>query len=65
MSLSLGILFTSYTSGDFGSVKMVHEGVVRCIGVGQVCLEMSNGSRLILKHVKHVPWCPIELTFHW
>jgi len=47
--------FTSYTPSDFGSVKMAHEGVARCIGVGQVCLEMSNGSRLILKHVKHVP----------
>ena len=48
-------LFTSYTPGDFGSVKMTHESVARCIGVGQVCLEMSNGLRLILKHVKHVP----------
>jgi len=47
--------FTSYTPGDFGSVKMTHESVARCIGIGQVCLEMSNGSRLILKHVKHVP----------
>jgi len=48
-------LFTSYTSGDFRCVKMAHRGVARCIGVGQVCLEMSNGSRLVLKHVKHVP----------
>jgi len=47
-------LFISYTSNDFGSVKMAHEGVARCISVGQVCLEMSNDSRLILKHVKHV-----------
>jgi len=27
-------LFTSYTLGDFGSVKMAHEGVTRCIGLG-------------------------------
>jgi len=47
-------LSTSYTPGDFDNVKMAHEGVTRCIGVGHVCLEMSNGSRLILKHVKHV-----------
>ena len=47
-------LFTSYTPGDFGGVKMAHESVARCIGVGQVCLEMSNGSRLILKHVPDV-----------
>jgi len=43
------------TPGDFGGVRMTHEGVARCIGVGHVCLEMSNDSRLILKHVKHVP----------
>jgi len=49
-----GDLITSYTPGDFGSVKMAHEGVARCIGVGQVFLDMSNGSRLILKHVKNV-----------
>ena len=48
-------LFTSYTPGDFDNVKMAHEGVVRYVGVGHICLEMSNGSRLILKHVKHVP----------
>ena len=47
-------LFTSYTPSDLGSVKMTYEGVARCIGVGQVCLEMSNDSKLILKHVKHV-----------
>ena len=59
--ISMRDLFTSYTPGDFGSVKMVHEGVTRCIGVGQVCLEMSNGSRLILKHVKHVPDVQLNL----
>ena len=48
-------LFTSYTPGDFGDVKMAHEGMAKCAGIGQVCLEMSNGSRLILKRVKHVP----------
>ena len=48
-------LFNSYTPGDFGNVKMAHEGVAKCAGVGQVCLEMSNGSKLILKHVKYVP----------
>ena len=47
-------MFTSYTPGDFDNVKMDHEGVARCVGVGHVCLEMSNDSKLILKHVKHV-----------
>jgi len=56
-------LFTSYTPGDFGCVKIAHGGVARCIGVRQVCLEMSNGSRLVLKHVKHVPNVRLNLLF--
>lgn len=48
-------LFTSYTPGDFGDVKMAHQGVAKCAGVGQVCLETSNGTKLTLKRVKHVP----------
>jgi len=56
-------LFTSYTPGDFGNVKMAHEGVARCVGVGQVFLEMSNGSRLILKHMKHVLDVRLNLLF--
>ncbi|KAL4299284.1 hypothetical protein AHAS_Ahas17G0085500 [Arachis hypogaea] len=48
-------LFTSYTPGDFGDVKMAHQGVVKCAGVGRVCLETSNGTKLTLKRVKHVP----------
>jgi len=56
-------LFTSYTPGDFGNVKMTHEGVARCVGVGQFYLEMSNGSRLILKHVKHVLDVRLNLLF--
>jgi len=27
-------LFISYTPGDFGNVRMAHEGVARCVGVG-------------------------------
>ena len=44
-------LFTCYTLGNFDNVKMGHKGVARCVGVGHVCLEMSNSFRLILKHV--------------
>ena len=47
-------LFTSYTPNDFNNVKMTHEGITRCIGVWQDCLEMFNDSRLILKHVPNV-----------
>ena len=48
-------LFTSYTPVDFGDVRMTHEGVARCTGIGQVCLETSNGSKIFLDRVKHVP----------
>ena len=47
--------FTSYTSGDFGSVRMGKDGSVKSIGMGNVLLETSNGTVLILKNVKHIP----------
>ena len=47
--------FTSYTAGDFGIVKMGNDGLVKVVGVGDVCLEMNNGTRLLLKGVKHIP----------
>ena len=47
--------FTSYTSGDFGSVRMGNDGSAKAIGMGNVRLETSNGIVLILKNVKHIP----------
>ena len=47
--------FTSYTSGDFGSVRMGNDGSTKAIGMGNVRLETSNGTMLILKNVKHIP----------
>ena len=47
--------FTSYTSGDFGSVMMDNDGSTKAIGMGNVHLETSNGTVLILKNVKHIP----------
>ena len=46
--------FTSYTFGDFGSVRMGNDGSAKSIGVGDVCLETSNGTVLFLKNVKHI-----------
>ncbi|RVW80143.1 Retrovirus-related Pol polyprotein from transposon TNT 1-94 [Vitis vinifera] len=46
--------FTSYTSGDFGSVRMGNDGSAKAIGMGDVRLETSNGTMLILKNVKHI-----------
>ncbi|RVW26208.1 Retrovirus-related Pol polyprotein from transposon TNT 1-94 [Vitis vinifera] len=47
--------FTSYTSGDFGSVRIGNDGSAKAIGMEDVCLETSNGTMLILKNVKHIP----------
>ncbi|RVW34206.1 Retrovirus-related Pol polyprotein from transposon TNT 1-94 [Vitis vinifera] len=46
--------FTSYTSGDFGSVRMGNDGSAKSIGIGDVRLETSNGTMLTLKNVKHI-----------
>ena len=46
--------FTSYTSNDFGSVRMGNDGLAKPIGMGDVCLETSNGTVLFLKNVKHI-----------
>ncbi|VFQ90233.1 unnamed protein product [Cuscuta campestris] len=48
--------FSSYTSGDFGYVKMGKgEKSSKIIGMGTVCLKTNTGCRLILRDVRHVP----------
>nr|KYP65432.1 Retrovirus-related Pol polyprotein from transposon TNT 1-94 [Cajanus cajan]KYP65440.1 Retrovirus-related Pol polyprotein from transposon TNT 1-94 [Cajanus cajan] len=47
--------FTSYTSGDFGVLKMGNDGVSKVIGVGDVCLQTNMGMQLLLRGVKHAP----------
>ena len=47
--------FSSYTSGDFGYVRMGNDGSSKIIGAGSVCLETSTGCRLVLRDVRHVP----------
>ena len=48
-------LFTTYTPGSYGSVKMGNDGVSQVVGIGDICLETSLGTKLLLKGVKHVP----------
>ena len=55
--------FTSYTPGDFGTIKMGNDGLVRVIGSGDVCLEMKNGTQLVLKDVKHIPDIRLNLIY--
>ncbi|VFQ79367.1 unnamed protein product [Cuscuta campestris] len=48
--------FSSYTSGDFGYVKMGKgDKSSKIIGMGTVCLNTNTGCRLILRDVRHVP----------
>jgi len=48
-------LFSSYTPGDFGRVKMGNANFSTVVGKGDVCLETMNGMKLLLRDVRHVP----------
>ncbi|RDX81121.1 hypothetical protein CR513_38240, partial [Mucuna pruriens] len=47
--------FTSYTTSDFGVLKIGNDGVTKVIGVGDVCLQTNTGMQLWLRGVKHAP----------
>ncbi|KAG6387429.1 hypothetical protein SASPL_152616 [Salvia splendens] len=47
--------FTSYTSGDFGVLKMGNDGLVKVVGTGDVCLITNNGTKFTLRDVRHAP----------
>lgn len=34
-------IFDSYTSSEFGDVKLTHEGARKCVGLGEVDLDMK------------------------
>ena len=46
--------FTSYTSGDFGYVRMGNRDSSTIVGKGPVCIETSIGCKLILEDVRHI-----------
>ncbi|MCF8701906.1 GAG-pre-integrase domain-containing protein [Corynebacterium sp. MC-10] len=48
-------LFSSYTYGDYGVVKMGNGNLSKVIGKGDVCVETDNGMKLLLKDVRHIP----------
>ncbi|RDX74433.1 hypothetical protein CR513_45824, partial [Mucuna pruriens] len=54
---------TSYTSRDFGVLKMGNDGVSKVIGVGVVCLQTNMRVYLWLKGVKHAPNVRFNLIF--
>lgn len=47
--------FTSYIAGDFGNVRIGNSGASNIVGIGDIFLETSLWSKLILKDVRHVP----------
>jgi len=51
--------FTSYTSGDFGVLKMGNDGVSKVIGIGDVCLQTNMGMQCLLRGLKHAPNIPL------
>ncbi|KAK8574988.1 hypothetical protein V6N12_062665 [Hibiscus sabdariffa] len=53
--------FTSYTPGDFGVLKMGNDGLVSFTSMRDVSLESNNGTKLILKDVRHAPNIPLNL----
>ncbi|RDX93045.1 hypothetical protein CR513_24747, partial [Mucuna pruriens] len=55
--------FTSYTSGDFGVLKMGNDGVTKVISVGDVCLQTNTRVQLWLKGVKHATNVCFNLIF--
>jgi len=55
MLLPIRIFFSYYTPGDFGVLKMGNNDTSKVIGIGTVCLKTSNGTKLILKNVRHAP----------
>ena len=53
--------FSSYQKGDFGTVKMGNHITSKTIGIGEVTLMTENGSKLVLKEVRHVPEMRLNL----
>ncbi|EOY21071.1 Uncharacterized protein TCM_012386 [Theobroma cacao] len=47
--------FTSYTSGDYGILRMANNGVSRVTSIKAVCVKTSIGTKLFLNNVKHAP----------
>ena len=46
--------FTSYTSSNFGRVKMKNDEIIKTIGIEDVCLKISVRCELLLKNMGYV-----------
>jgi hypothetical protein len=56
-------IFCSYTSDKFDNVKLAHECSLKCVGFGEVNLELSNDTKLTLEDVKQCLRYPAEFIF--
>ncbi|KAJ0080980.1 hypothetical protein Patl1_10830 [Pistacia atlantica] len=56
------ILYDDEVEATFGTVKVGNNGLAKVIGIGNVCLEMDNGSCLLLRDVKHIPNIHLNLV---
>jgi hypothetical protein len=52
--------FSSYTSGNFGWVRMGNEAKCKIVGMENIQLETNIGCKLILRDVRHV----LEMRFN-
>ncbi|KAK8568783.1 hypothetical protein V6N12_007323 [Hibiscus sabdariffa] len=55
--------FTSYTPSDFGVLKMGNDGLVSVTDIRDVSLVSNNGTKLILKVVRHAQDIRLNLIF--
>jgi len=55
--------FTSYTSNDFGVLKMGNDGVSKVVGIGDVCLQTNMEMQLLLRGVKYALDVRFNLIF--
>ena len=56
-------LFSSYTPGNFGMLKMGNNDEVKVLDIGTIFLKSNNGSKLVLNNVKHAPDVRLNLIF--
>ena len=56
-----GSFFSSYQSGDFGTVQMGNQDRSKIVGIGNITLTTSTGCKLVLKDVRHVPAMRLNL----
>lgn len=52
-------IFHSYTQGEFGDVKLAHQDVLKCIGLGDVDLEYQISSQ----GCEACSWHSVEFNF--